>query len=114
MKSYTSTKVAENPELGVRNSRESMKHRKVIRRIAFAYDREGYEVEADHIKEFETPETCVVMRPDIRARKDGKEIIVEVESENSLGSRRDKMQRHEFSDWAKKGKNRDFRRETVI
>lgn len=114
MKTYASASIAENLEAGIRNSRESKRHRKVIRQIAFAYDRESYEVKADHIKEFETPEKCVLMRPDIRASKKDEEIIVEVESKNSLGSRRDKMQRLEFSEWAKEDENRDFRRETLI
>lgn len=113
MVSSVSSRDMEISKGGIRDSRESDKHRMLIRKIAMAYDRDGYKVKADHIDGFETPEKCVMMRPDIKAVKDGEEIIVEVESENSAGSRRDRMQRQEFSEWAKKSEKRDFRRETV-
>jgi len=103
-----------SPEVGVREFSESKKHKSVIKRIALAFERDGFNVKADHISEFSTPETCIVMRPDIKAKKNDKEIIVEVETRNSIGSRRDKMQRREFGEWAKEEPNRDFRRETTI
>jgi len=114
MVSSVSSRDMEISKGGIRDYRESKKHRTLIRRVAMAYDRDGYEVKADHINGFETPEKCVMMRPDIKAVKDDEEIIVEVESENSAGSRRDRMQRREFSEWAKKSDERDFRRETII
>lgn len=114
MVSSTSSGKMERPKGGIRDFKESRKHKEVIRQIALAYERDGFKVKADHIEEFEIPEICVVMRPDIRAKKDDKEIVVEVESRNSIGSRRDKMQRREFGEWAKKRSERDFRRETTI
>jgi Holliday junction resolvase len=97
----------------VRDSKESQLHKKTIRHIANAYEREGYEVKADHIDNFDYPESCIFMKPDIVAEKGEEVIVVEVETKSSVGTPRDKKQMKEFSKWAKESRNRDFRREIV-
>lgn len=111
--SRISSRPVEKPDYRVRDSRESAKHREIIKEIASAYERAGYQVKAGHVKGFENPEACNVLKPDIRAEKGGEEVIVEVETQSSIGTRRDRMQREEFSEWAKKSVDRDFRREIV-
>lgn len=110
----TSSRTMDRPEGQIRDFDESKKHRRAIRRLAMAYERDGYNVRADHIDRFEHPEKCNVMKPDLMAEKDGEKVLIEVETGSSIGTRRDKMQRDEFSEWAKKESNRDFRREIVL
>ena len=98
----------------VRDSDESRRHKNMISKLACAYHRSGFEVKADHIKDFESPSKFCMIFPDIVAEKKGKKILIEVETEGSIGSERDKRQRRAFGDWAKKSKDRDFRREITI
>lgn len=98
----------------LRDSEESELHKKTIERIAVAYSRSGYEVKADHIQNFEYPEKYRMIKPDIVAEKDDQKILIEVETESSIGNDREKRQRREFGKWAKQSSKRDFRREIVL
>ena len=98
----------------VRDSRESRCHKNLISKLAFAYDRTGFRVKADHISDFETPSKLSMIFPDIVAEKNGKQIIIEVETKGTIGSERDKRQRKAFGNWAKKSTKRDFRREITL
>lgn len=103
-----------SPQEMVRGSRESRIHKKAIEKLALAYERDGYNVKADHINQFEYPERCRMLKPDIVAEKKDQVILIEVETMSSIGTERDKMQRKEFGRWAKKSQDRDFRREVVV
>ncbi|WP_414838339.1 hypothetical protein ACK3SF_02955 [Candidatus Nanosalina sp. VS9-1] len=98
----------------VRNSDESRRHRNLIEKLASAYIRSGFDIKADHISSFDTPPKFSMVMPDIFAEKDGKKIIIEVETRNSIGTDRDRRQRRVFGEWAKKDKDRDFRREITL
>jgi hypothetical protein len=89
-------------------------HKEAIERIAVAYSRSGYAVRADHVKSFEYPDRYRMFKPDIVAEKEDKIILIEVETKNSLGTRREKRQRKAFSRWAKKSRERDFLREVIL
>jgi hypothetical protein len=98
----------------VKTSEESQRHKEAIERLALAYDRSGFEVKADHIRRFDYPEKIRMLRPDIIAEKeDGKKVVVEVKTKNAVGTDRDRRQRRRFSEWAKKSRDRDFRREVI-
>lgn len=97
----------------VKTSEESQRHKEAIRRLAHAYERSGFEVEADHIERFDHPGKIRMLRPDIVAEKDGMTIIVEVQTRSSIGTDRDRRQRRVFGRWAKESEDRDFRREVV-
>ena len=98
----------------VRDSKESRRHRNLIKKLACAYHQSGFEVKADHIENFERPSKYSLVLPDIVAVKDDTTIIVEVETRNSIGTERDKRQRKAFGEWAKKSRERDFRREITL
>ena len=98
----------------VRDSEESRRHRGLISELAGAYHRSGFKVKADHVPDFESPEKISMIFPDIIAVKNGKKIVVEVETRSSRGSERDKRQQKVFGNWAKKDRRRDFRRELTI
>jgi hypothetical protein len=89
-------------------------HKDSIERIAVAYNRSGYAVKADHIQSFEYPERYRMFKPDIVAEKGNKIILIEVETRNSLGTRREKRQRNAFGKWAKESQKRDFLREVIL
>ena len=101
------------PQDMVRGSRESRLHKQAIEKLALAYERDGYDVKADHIQQFEYPRKCRMLKPDIIAEKKDQVILIEVETRSSIGTERDKMQRREFGRWAK-SQDRDFRREVVV
>lgn len=98
----------------VRDSSESRRHKNLISKLAFSYHQSGFEVKADHISEFETPPRFSMIVPDIVAEKNGEKIVIEVETESTRGSERDRKQRKIFGDWAKKSRKRDFRRELTL
>lgn len=98
----------------VRSSRESQCHRNTILKLACAYERAGFEVEADHVDDFPSPDRIALIMPDIVARKKDLCIVVEVETRSSIGTERDNMQKKVFGEWAKKEQRRDFRREKTI
>lgn len=98
----------------VRDSDESRRHKNMISKLAYAYQRSGFRVKADHITDFESPSKFCMIFPDIVAEKKGNRILIEVETESTIGSERDKRQRRTFGDWAKKSEKRDFRREITI
>lgn len=110
----TSSRALISPEDQVRDSRESRLHRRAILRLAMAYGQAGYDVKAGHVDRFDYPCKYNFMKPDIVAERDGDKIIVEVETESTVGTDSDRKQRKVFSEWAKEGENRDFRRETVV
>lgn len=97
----------------VRNSDESQLHKRSIQKLALAYEREGFTIKADHIHNYDYPEKCFLLKPDIVAEKDGKVILIEVETSSSIGTERDKKQRRQFGEWAKEKPERDFRREVA-
>jgi len=98
----------------IRDSSESRRHRNLIYKLAFAYHKSGFKVKADHISNFRTPSKISMIFPDIVAKKNEQRILIEVETKSTIGSERDKRQKKIFGEWAKKSKNRDFRREITL
>ena len=97
----------------VRSSEESQLHKTTIEKLALAYERVGFSIKADHIRNYDYPEKCCLLKPDIVAEKDGKVILIEVETSSSIGTERDRKQRKQFGEWAKEKRERDFRREVA-
>ena len=95
----------------VRTSGESQVHKQAIEKIARAYERSGFVVKADHIKSFAYPGQYPMLKPDVVAEKKDLKVLIEVETQSSIGTKRDKRQRQEFGNWAKQSRKRDFRRE---
>lgn len=98
----------------VRSSSESRCHSNLILKLATAYEQAGFDVQADHVKGFGTPEKISLVMPDIIAVRGDFKVVVEVETRNSSGTERDRRQRKLFGKWAKEDENRDFRREVTF
>jgi hypothetical protein len=89
-----------------RTPRQQTKHDKEVKRTADSYQKRGFKVKAD-ISGYKQPETKEGRRPDMIAQKDGKEIIVEVETRDSIKT--DQAQQRAFENYAAKHKNTKFR-----
>lgn len=90
-----------------RTSRQQTKHDKKVEKIKKYYEFQGYSVSAD-LKNEKTPKKIEGKIPDVVARKNGKEVIVEVETKDS--DKKDKHQQDVFKNYADKSKNRRFRK----
>jgi hypothetical protein len=88
-----------------RSKRQQNKHDNAVKKSAEYYEKQNYSVDAD-IKGYNKPKTINGRRPDLIAKKGKKEIIVEVETSDSIN--KDIKQRQEFKDYANKSKNRRF------
>jgi hypothetical protein len=93
-----------------RSAQEQNKHDEEVRKIAREYKRKGYRVWADDIKGFSDPESVHGRVPDVVARRDGHITLVEVETPNSVDTKRDREQRSRFKSWTSRKTNRHFRR----
>lgn len=89
------------------------KHNSEVENQADDYDWNGYEVRADHIDDYPYPDSFHGYVPDIVARKNGHTTLVEVETEDSVDSKRDKKQKRAFSRWASGKNTRHFKRIVV-
>jgi len=69
----------------------------------------GIDVEAD-IRGWKQPSTIEGVRPDVIARKGSHETAVEVETRESVGSKRDEKQKEAFKDWSKGDPTKHFKR----
>ena len=84
-----------------RDSVDQSNHDRKIREVAGYYMALGYSVQADHIEGYECPEKINKHIPDILATRDGKVIIVEVETEKSVESEHAFEQKLAFEDYAR-------------
>jgi cysteine synthase len=92
-----------------RTRKNQTKHDETVRGVARRYQRKGYNVEAD-VTGFDQPGTIRGVRPDVRARKGGHETIVEVETPDSVDSKRDQKQQKAFKGWSKGSSTKHYRR----
>jgi len=76
------------------------------------FKQKKYEVEAD-LSGFSKPKLVGGYIPDIRAKKGNKEVIVEVETTDSVNSERDIKQQGAFQRWARRSEERQFKRKIV-
>lgn len=89
------------------------KHNRRVEEIADVYHRDGYRVKADHIESYPSPDTYRGYRPDVVAEKSGHKTLIEVETEDSVGTKRDRKQRGAFKNWRSRKETRHFKREVV-
>lgn len=86
------------------------KHNATVKKVAAGYKSQGWKVAAD-IVGYPKPKTIYRRRPDVIARKDKKERIVEVETPSSF--KREKNQRRAFKRYSSKKKSRKFRTKII-
>jgi hypothetical protein len=96
-----------------RKGNEQNNHDRAIKKYAQHLDKNRYSVKADTTEldtQFPMPEIIHGKRPDILASKKGKKLVIEVETPNSLDTKRAKEQRRRFQNWANRKSNRTFQR----
>lgn len=93
-----------------RSPRQQGKHDIGVKKTADYYLTQGYKVKAD-IKGFDQPESINKRRPDVVAKKNGKTVVVEVETKDSIKT--DEAQQKVFQDYADSHKNVKFRTKVV-
>ena len=93
-----------------RSKRQQTKHDQAVQKSAEYYEKQGYDVQAD-ISGYEKPETINNRRPDVIAKKGVDEVILEVETKDSVG--KDKAQQKAFEDYADAHKNARFRKKII-
>lgn len=80
----------------------------MVRKLAQEYKKRGYDVDAD-IRGYMQPETIRRLRPDLRVRKGSHETIVEVETQDSVDSKRDVKQQKVFKEWSEGAATKHYR-----
>jgi len=93
-----------------RSKSQQSKHDARVRKIAGGYIGDGWKVKAD-IPGYSRPQTIFNKRPDVRATKDARERIIEVETVSSM--KKDVAQRNAFKRFAGLNKKRRFRTSVV-
>ena len=96
----------------IRTRNTKSKHDKEVESQARKYNSMGFKVHAD-IKNWPRPATIHGYRPDVTAIKPTNSIVVEVETTDSVNTKRDLNQRKAFRRWASKSVNRLFKRIVV-
>lgn len=97
-----------------RNRRSQSKHDREVSRIARSYRRRGYKVRADNVPNFSDPAKGIGgYVPDVVAKKNGHTTVVEVETPDSVNTKRDRGQRRAFKRWANYKKSRHFRKKII-
>jgi len=92
-----------------RSRRSQSKHNAVVKRIAKEYKDKGYRVKAD-IGGYGQPETIRGVRPDILAEKGDHKIAVEVETPDSVDSKRDQKQQKAFKEWSQGNQKKHYKK----
>ena len=95
-----------------RSNRAQSAHDAEVRRVAKQLERQGYKVYAD-VSGFPQPSTINGYRPDIDATRGKEREIVEIETPESVDSKRDLAQQRAFQQAANRSKNTDFTRKVV-
>ena len=95
-----------------RSNKSQSAHDKEVLRQAKHLEKKGYKVKAD-VAGYKKPDTFDGLRPDVVATKGGQRKIVEVETTESVKSKRDLAQQRAFRRAAKRSKNTTFRRIVV-
>ena len=92
-----------------RSKRSQSRHNGLVRRLAKEYKAKGYKIEAD-IKGYDQPRTVRGLRPDLMVEKSGHKTLIEVETPDSLGSKRDEKQQQVFKNWSTGSSMKHYRR----
>jgi len=92
-----------------RSKRSQSRHNGLVRRLANEYKAKGYKIEAD-IKGYDQPATVRGLRPDLMVQKSGHKTMIEVETPDSLGSKRDEKQQQAFKNWSKGSSTKHYKR----
>ncbi len=92
-----------------RSKRAQDAHDKKVRQEANKLKRQGFDVSAD-VEGFSKPKTLGGYRPDVIATKGDQRKIIEVETEESKDTARDKGQQSAFRQAANRSDNTTFRR----
>ncbi|KXA95581.1 hypothetical protein AKJ36_00105 [candidate division MSBL1 archaeon SCGC-AAA259I07] len=85
------------------------RHDRKVLQLAEKYRRKGYDVKADDVSGFPDPGSIRGRVPDVVAKKNGHTTVIEVETDDSVGTTRDRKQRAKFKRWAGRKKTRHFR-----
>jgi len=93
-----------------RSKTQQSAHDKQVKGVAQSLKRQGYDVRAD-VPGFKKPPTLGGYRPDVVAEKGKSRKIIEVETPDSKGSKRDCAQQKAFRRVADRSKSTTFRRE---
>lgn len=93
----------------MRSSESQTRHNKRVFEIASEGTRKNWVVYADHCDEFEKPQKIRGHIPDVYAKNGGRELVIEVETNDSLGTLHASAQKFAFSLWEKESSNRTFR-----
>jgi hypothetical protein len=93
-----------------RTKKGQKKHDESVFRSATWYKNKGFKTSAD-LPGWEKPKSIGGFVPDLIAKKGKKEIILEVETKDTVDL--DKDQQKVFKDYSNRGKGRIFRKKTV-
>lgn len=85
------------------------KHNTTVKKLAKQYQQKGYDVKAD-IEGWKKPDTIRGVIPDIIAEKSGHKTVVEVETKDSIDSKRDLQQQTTFKSWSKESDTKHYKR----
>ena len=92
-----------------RSKTSQSKHNTTVKKLAKQYQQKGYKVKAD-IEGWGKPDTIKGYRPDIIAEKGSHKTVVEVETKDSVDSKRDQQQQKSFKDWSREGERKHYKR----
>lgn len=92
-----------------RSKKSKTEHDKEVKDLAKKYKNKGYNVEAD-IPGWEQPDTIGGYRPDLTVEKGGQNTTIEVETPDSVDSKRDIEQQRAFKKWRNRKDNRHYKR----
>lgn len=92
-----------------RSKKSQSAHNSTVKKLAKQYRQKGYKVKAD-IEGWKKPDTIKGVRPDIIAEKKGHKTVVEVETKDSVQSKRDLQQQKAFKDWSKNSNIKHYKR----
>jgi hypothetical protein len=96
-------------EVMVRSKKGQSAHNSLVRKIAKEYKGKGYDVDAD-VSRYRRPGTIGGVRPDLIAKKGGHQTVVEVETQESVDSKRDQKQQHAFKKWSQDNPTKHYKR----
>ncbi len=92
-----------------RSKKSQSTHNTTVKRLANQYKQKGYKVKAD-IEDWGKPDIIRGVRPDIMAEKGGHKTAVEVETMDSVDSKRDLQQQKAFKNWSKDSASKHYKR----
>ena len=92
-----------------RSKKSQSSHNSTVKKLAKQYQQKGYKVKAD-IEGWRKPNTIKGVRPDIIAEQKGHKTVVEVETQDSVQTKRDVQQQKAFKNWSKDSKTKHYKR----